>query len=87
MLHTEASWYADGGLTGCGFHAGGIAVAHKTLPCGTRVRICKHGTGVCEVATVDDRGPYIAGRELDLNEAARDAIGCDTCLVDWEVVR
>ncbi len=84
---TEASWYYDEGTTGCGWHAGGYAVAHKTLACGTRVRICNQSSGACEVATVDDRGPYVGGRELDLNVAAKDAIGCDTCMVRWGVVR
>ena len=83
---TEASWYYDAGTTGCGFHAvSGYGVANKTLPCGTRLRICNGAR--CVVAEVDDRGPYVAGRELDLNVATRDAIACDTCQVRWGIAR
>lgn len=79
-----ASWYEDGGSTACGTHAT-LGVANKTLPCGTRVRICHEG---CEVATVDDRGPFVAGREWDLNAAAKAAISCpDLCDVRASVVR
>lgn len=60
-----ASWYYDGGGTACGFHAG-YGVANKTLPCGTHVTFVYQGRTV--TATVDDRGPYIAGRSYDLNQ-------------------
>lgn len=67
-----ASWYYDEGEgTACGFHAT-LGVAHKTLPCGTRVELC---CSRCAVVTVQDRGPYVWPREWDLNPAARDAIG------------
>lgn len=42
-------------------------VAHRWLPCGTPVRICYRAR--CRNARVVDRGPYVAGRELDLTEA------------------
>jgi rare lipoprotein A (peptidoglycan hydrolase) len=66
-----ASWFDDSEGTACGFHAA-LGVAHKTLPCGTRVELCYSS---CAVVTVEDRGPYVDGREWDLNPAARDAIG------------
>lgn len=79
-----ASWYEDGGSTACGFHSA-VGVANKTLPCGTRVRICHEG---CEIAVVDDRGPFIAGREWDLNAAAKAGISCaDLCNVRTVVLR
>ena len=79
-----ASWYEDGGATACGFHAG-VGVANKSLPCGTKLRICYQG---CETATVDDRGPFVAGRVLDLDAAAKDAISCsDLCEVRYGAVR
>jgi hypothetical protein len=75
-----ASWYEDGGATACGFHAG-LGVANVALPCGTRVRICYQG---CETATVDDRGPFVPGRVLDLDAAAKAAIACsDLCEVRY----
>jgi len=71
-----ASWYDDAGETACGTHyARGLA--SLTLACGTAVHLCFHG---CEVAYVQDRGPYIGGRLFDLNPGARDAISCtDLC--------
>jgi rare lipoprotein A len=67
-----ASWYNDAGGTACGFHAG-LGVANKTLPCGTRVRFRYGGRSV--TATVDDRGPFIAGRTWDFNQNVAAALG------------
>ncbi len=47
-------------------------VAHKSLPCGTRLHICYQR---CVVVRVIDRGPYVAGREFDLTAPVRYAIG------------
>lgn len=73
-----ASYYGPG-LYGNGIACGGtltpstIGVAHKTLPCGTKVTIRYHGHTV--VAPVIDRGPYVAGRDYDLTEATRNRLG------------
>ncbi len=67
-----ASWYNDGGATACGFHAG-YGVAHKSLPCGTKVTFRYGGRTV--TATVDDRGPFVGGREWDLNQNTAGALG------------
>lgn len=67
-----ASWYNDGGSTACGFHAH-FGVANKTLACGTKVTIAYHGHSV--LATVDDRGPYVAGRTYDLNQNTASDLG------------
>jgi len=75
---SHASYYGPG-LYGNGVACGGtltpstIGVAHKTLPCGTRVTIRYQGKTV--VAPVIDRGPYIAGRDYDLTEATRNRLG------------
>jgi hypothetical protein len=75
---THASYYGPG-LYGNGMACGGTlyrhtrGVAHKTLPCGTRVTI-RYGRKTV-VARVVDRGPYVAGREFDLTEATRDDLG------------
>ena len=73
-VYTEsvASWYEDAGGTACGFHAG-LGVANRTLPCGTKVRI--HYGGRSVTATVDDRGPFVAGRDWDLNQNTAAALG------------
>jgi hypothetical protein len=75
-----ASWYQDGGSTACGFHAG-LGVANKSLPCGTKVRFRHAGHTV--TATVDDRGPYVGGREWDLNQNTAAALGFDGVGTVW----
>jgi rare lipoprotein A len=67
-----ASWYNDGGATACGFHAQ-FGVANKSLPCGTKVTFRLGGRSVN--AVVDDRGPYVGGREWDLNQNTAAALG------------
>lgn len=78
---TEASWYQDGGSTACNAHYPLGVASHYAgqadsagLPCGMSIRICLGSR--CIVARVQDRGPYVGSRELDLNEGARDALGC-----------
>jgi rare lipoprotein A (peptidoglycan hydrolase) len=67
-----ASWYGPGlygNSLGCGgtLTAGRLGVAHKSLPCGTRVTL-RHGGRVVRVSVID-RGPYVGGREFDLTAA------------------
>ena len=81
---TVASWYQDGGSTGCGYHAG-LGVANRTLPCGTKVRL-RHG-GRAVTATVDDRGPYVGGRSYDLNQNTAAALGFAGVGTIWVSVR
>jgi len=69
---TVASWYDDGGSTACGFHAY-YGVANRDLPCGTQVTFFSGGRTV--TATVDDRGPYVDGRDWDLNQNTAAALG------------
>ena len=52
-----------------------LGVANKTLPCGTLVTL-RYGGRSIRVPVVD-RGPYVAGREFDLTEATKDALGFD----------
>jgi len=74
MVFTQslASWYNDGGTTGCGFHAY-YGVANVSLPCGTKVTFSYGGRTVN--AVVDDRGPYVGGRRWDLNQNTAGALG------------
>jgi rare lipoprotein A len=64
----------DGRRTACGqtFGPSLIGVAHKTLPCGTRVAFRYRGHVV--VVRVVDRGPYVAGRQFDLTIGAARAL-------------
>jgi rare lipoprotein A len=52
---------------------GTLGVAHKTLPCGTTVKLVYHGHAL--VTRVIDRGPYVKGRAFDLTQAASEALG------------
>ncbi len=74
FTQSVASWYYDAGNTACGFHAT-YGVANVSLPCGTKVTFVYHGRSV--TATVDDRGPYVSGREWDLSQTTAGALGFD----------
>ena len=70
--HALASWYGPGlygNRTGCGGRLGTsqLGVAHKSLPCGTRVTL-RHRGRVVRVPVID-RGPYVGAREYDLTAA------------------
>jgi hypothetical protein len=73
-----ASYYGPGlygGALACGgtLEPGTLGVAHKTLPCGTRVKLRYHGRSI--TVPVVDRGPYVAGRDYDLTEATKERLG------------
>ena len=51
-----------------------MTAAHRRLPFGTRVRVC-HGR--CVTVRINDRGPFVRGRDIDLSPAAARAIGLD----------
>jgi len=64
-----ASWYGPGlygNRTACGqtLTSSTLGVAHKTMPCGTKLHLRHRGRSV--TVRVIDRGPYAAGREFDL---------------------
>mgnify|MGYP003705464233 CR=1 FL=1 len=76
--HGIASFYHEGQYIACGvkngkskkFNPDGISAAHKTLPCGTKVKVTRKDTGKSIVLTITDRGPYIPGRIIDLSRGA-----------------
>jgi len=72
-----ASWYGEGQALACGGHLtpGMMGVAHKSLPCGTRITIRYRGRQVR--VRVVDRGPYAGGREFDLGPGVRSALRFD----------
>ena len=55
------------------FRPAGLTAAHRSLPFGTRLRVCRLGR--CVVVRVTDRGPFVRGRSLDLSAGAARAIG------------
>lgn len=73
-----SSWYGpgfNGEVTASGdiFHSWEYTAAHKSVPLGTKLMVSYGGESV--VVEVTDRGPYIAGRDLDLSRAAAERIG------------
>jgi len=75
-----ASWYGPGfqGLmtaSGERFDMNDYTAAHRTLPFGARLLVTSLDTGLSVVVRVNDRGPFVAGREIDLSRAAASAIG------------
>ncbi|MCL2770645.1 MAG: septal ring lytic transglycosylase RlpA family protein, partial [Solirubrobacterales bacterium] len=78
-----ASWYGGGGGLACGgvLSAATMGVASRTLPCGTELTL-RYGARTVRVPVVD-RGPYVEGRELDLTEATKRALGFDGLGIVW----
>ena len=75
-----ASIYAySGELTANGETASpkGLTAAHRTLPFGTLVRVTNDISGRSVVVRINDRGPFVAGRIIDLTPAGAEAIGSD----------
>jgi rare lipoprotein A len=75
-----ASWYGPGfhgrrTASGETFNAGALTAAHRTLPFGTRVKVTNATNGRSVVVRINDRGPYVRGRVIDLSRAAARAIG------------
>jgi len=71
-----ASVYS-GGKTANGEHAsaGGLTAAHRSLPFGTLVRVTNRHSQRSVTVRINDRGPYVGGRVIDLTPAAAHAIG------------
>ena len=55
--------------------AGGLTAAHRSLPFGTMVKVTNTGTGRSVVVRINDRGPFVRGRVIDLTPAAASALG------------
>jgi rare lipoprotein A len=53
----------------------GLTAAHRTLPFGTLVRVTNHANGRTVVLRINDRGPFVAGRVIDVTPAAAAALG------------
>jgi rare lipoprotein A len=73
-----ASVYS-GGQTANGevARSSGLTAAHRTLPFGTMVRVTNHSNGRSVMVRINDRGPFVKGRIIDLMPAAARAIGMD----------
>jgi rare lipoprotein A len=69
--------HSSGSRVACGraLNEGALTAAHKTLPCGTRVRVTNKSNARSVVVTVNDRGPLARGRVIDLTPAGARALG------------
>jgi rare lipoprotein A len=56
---------------------GAMTAAHRTLPFGTKVTVVNHSNGRTAVVRINDRGPFVRGRVIDLSPAAARALGVD----------
>ncbi len=76
----KASWYGPGfhgrrTASGERFNQNVMTAAHPRLPFGTRVRVTNHRSGRSVVVRINDRGPFIRGRIIDLSRASAHSIG------------
>ena len=92
MAENTASWYgknhhnkrtASGEL----FNMYGMTAAHRTIKFGTRVKVTNLKNNRSVIVTINDRGPFVKGRIIDLSYAAGQQIGMDgTAKVSLEII-
>ena len=75
-----ASWYGPGfqgkkTANGERFNTHALTAAHRSLPFGSRVQVTNERTGRSVVVRINDRGPFVGGRVIDLSKAAAQAVG------------
>jgi rare lipoprotein A len=72
-----ASFYTEGSQTASGEKLDGhqLTAAHRTLPFGTRVRVTNVANGRSVTVRINDRGPFVAGRVVDVSYAAAETLG------------
>jgi rare lipoprotein A len=72
-----ASWYALNSRTASGerMNPSALTAAHRTLPLGSRVKVTNQRNGKTVVVRINDRGPFVRGRMIDLSKGAASRIG------------
>jgi peptidoglycan lytic transglycosylase len=72
-----ASFYTEGNSTASGekFDPNELTAAHPSLPFGTKLRVTNTATGKSVTVRVNDRGPYVPGRVVDVSYSAAQALG------------
>lgn len=80
VYYGQASWYGPGlygnsTASGATLRPGMMTGAHRFLRFGTRVRVTNLNNGRSQVITINDRGPYVGGRIIDLSEGAARVLG------------
>ncbi len=73
----RASWYALHSRTASGerMNPSALTAAHRTLPFGTKLMVTNRNNGRSVVVRINDRGPFIKGRMLDLSKGAASQLG------------
>lgn len=76
-LNGYASYYFYGKRTANGerFNPNGLTAAHRSLPFGTKVQVTNMNTGRSVVVRINDRGPFVRSRVIDLSLGAARAVG------------
>ena len=85
MSHAQAERYRETGTasyysgrqtaSGERMSSRALTAAHKTLPFGTRVRVTNLSNGRAITVRINDRGPFVSGRIIDLTKRGADALG------------
>jgi rare lipoprotein A len=88
----HASFYSHPGKTANGerYNPSGLTAAHRTLPFGTKVRVTDVKSQRSVVVRINDRGPFIKGRIIDVSHGAASELGMigrGVAMVDVQVVR
>lgn len=88
----KASWYGPGfhGRTtasGQKYNMYSMTAAHRTLKFGTRVKVTNLSNDKSVIVTINDRGPFIKGRIIDLSKSANQALRCNLCNVRLEMLK
>jgi rare lipoprotein A len=80
QLKGIASWYGEDSSTASGepFHQYALTAAHRSLPFGTKVRVINLNNGRSVVVRINDRGPFVRGRVIDLSTGAARVLGMMT---------
>jgi rare lipoprotein A len=61
--------------SGAGLNPGALTAAHRSLPFGSKVRVTNRGNGRSVIVTINDRGPFVRGRIIDVTPTAALALG------------
>ena len=77
VMRGKASFYGHGTKTASGerYNPNGMTAAHRTLPFGTHVRVTDVRTRRSVVVRINDRGPFIKGRIIDVSRGAAQQLG------------
>lgn len=87
-----ASWYGGkfhGRTTASGeiYNMYSLTAAHKTMKFGTKVKVTNLSNNKSVVVRINDRGPFIKGRVIDLSKKANQIIDCELCKVSLKIVK